>query len=250
MPKIQLRTPNRVQRYCSPHGTEVHDYFGERAPLHLQLVRIAPGESTGLGPWESDVLAFVWKGVVQVLGVPLPKRSTMIVERSGGVQVLGGADGASLLLFSARAQAHTRDLAGAIHILPSSRVPRTASLGGDGSVGGALYADAQSLGLPLWLHENEFRSPGFEVGIHSHSEDEIIFVQEGEIVLGKRTYGPGTALAIAANTKYGFHVGPRGLDFINFRASSPTYTSGDGLHHMDEGSFWREAAGVPIYLRR
>jgi hypothetical protein len=61
-------------------------------------------------------------------------------------------------------------------------------------------------------------------------------------------YGPGTALAIAANVRYGFHSGPAGLHFINFRGSSPTYTSADGLTVLDEAELWRSALGRPAYL--
>jgi hypothetical protein len=68
--------------------------------------------------------------------------------------------------------------------------------------------------------------------------------------VGKQAYGAGTALAIAANTKYGFEVGPQGLSFVNFRASAPTYTSQDGEHSMDEAEFWRSQTGRPEYIEQ
>jgi hypothetical protein len=98
------------------------------------------------------------------------------------------------------------------------------------------------------LHENDFYVGGNPVAVHSHTEDEIIFVREGELRVGNRGYGPGTALAVAANTKYGFQVGPAGLSFVNFRASAPTYKSSDGTHSMDEAEFWRSQTGRPEYL--
>ena len=39
-----------------------------------------------------------------------------------------------------------------------------------------------------------------------------------------------------------------GLSFVNFRGSSPTYTSGDGSLSLDEADLWRKAVGAPEYL--
>ena len=84
--------------------------------------------------------------------------------------------------------------------------------------------------------------------MHSHSEDEVIFVRDGAIKLGNRLYGPGTALAIGANVKYEFWTGPEGMSFVNFRGASPTYTTADGSFVLDEAKFWQGAVGAPQYL--
>lgn len=84
--------------------------------------------------------------------------------------------------------------------------------------------------------------------LHSHSEDEVIFVRAGSVRLGNRLYAPGTALAIAANTVYGFFSGPDGLSFVNFRGTSPTYKTADGSMVLDEAELWRNAVGRPDYL--
>lgn len=112
----------------------------------------------------------------------------------------------------------------------------------------ALHADARCPTCELWLHENDFFAANEETALHSHSEDEVIFVRGGSIRLGKRLCGPGTALAIAANTKYGFRSGPDGLSFVNFRGTSPTYRSADGALVLDEAELWRTKVGVPHYL--
>jgi hypothetical protein len=106
----------------------------------------------------------------------------------------------------------------------------------------------------IWLHENHF--PGMAAptpeeqsrGVHSHSEDEIIFVTAGRIRLGTRLHGPGTALAIAADTLYGFTAGPEGLSFINFRAGRPgdiRFASGMAI---SETGYWQERVTRPDYL--
>jgi hypothetical protein len=114
-------------------------------------------------------------------------------------------------------------------------------------MGGGIHADAACPNCTVWLHENDFHSKtGTVIPLHSHSEDEIIFVTAGEIKLGNRIYGPSTALAIAANTIYGFEVPPTGLSFINFRAASPTVTTSHGV--MDEAETWISRLGKPPYL--
>jgi hypothetical protein len=115
-------------------------------------------------------------------------------------------------------------------------------------MGGGIHADAACPTCTVWLHENDFHCKnGTTVPLHSHSEDEIIFVTAGEIRLGNRRYGPGTALAITANTVYGFEAAPEGLSFINFRAASPTVTTPHGVH--DEAQMWTSKLGKPPYAQ-
>ena len=59
--------------------------------------------------------------------------------------------------------------------------------------------------------------PDAEVQVHAHDEDEIIYILGGEMHLGSRVLGPGTSIAIAGKTFYGFKAGPTGLQFLNFR---------------------------------
>jgi hypothetical protein len=185
---------------------------------------------------------------VVVQGVRLAERSSLIVERGASADISAVDDAATLLFFTPKKQRTGEPTAPRLLLLPSERVPSNRDLGGQGLAGGALHADASPQSCHLWLHENDFYVGGNPVAVHSHSEDEIIFVRGGELRVGNRAYGPGAALAIAANTKYGFHVGPAGLSFVNFRASAPTYKSSDGAHSMDEAEFWRSQTGRPEYL--
>ena len=59
---------------------------------------------------------------------------------------------------------------------------------------------------------------------------------------------PGNAVAIHADTKYKFDVGPEGLSFVNFRGATPSYTPADGSTPLDSTKFWREKLGSPPYL--
>ena len=59
--------------------------------------------------------------------------------------------------------------------------------------------------------------PGAEISIHSHDEDEILYVLDGEMRINNRSVGPGACLTIPGGTFYGFRAGPQGLRILNFR---------------------------------
>jgi quercetin dioxygenase-like cupin family protein len=61
---------------------------------------------------------------------------------------------------------------------------------------------------------------------HAHIEDEIMFVLDGELEFGRRTYGAGSAVSIPGGTLYSFRAGPQGARFLNFRPRADlTYIS-------------------------
>jgi hypothetical protein len=122
-------------------------------------------------------------------------------------------------------------------------------------VGGGIHADSGCKTCEVWLHENHFPGDRPQLtpeeekrGVHSHSEDEIIFVTDGQIRLGTRLYGPGTAVAIAADTLYSFAVGPEGLSFINFRAAMPSDIKFANGMSMSETGYWQERLPRPEYV--
>jgi hypothetical protein len=252
MAKVSIATLDKAVRVPSPEG---HGEISSRAmlggaaqPIHVTLHELAANAGLTLVSGAADLALFVWKGSIEAAGLQLAEKSSAVIERGGSLGLTAGDQGASAVVFQLGEQACDTAAGGHVHILPSDRVPRTESLGGTPGIGGALHADAQCPTCSVWLHENSYAMADKETAVHSHSEDEVIFVHTGSVRLGNRIYGPGTALAIAANTKYGFHSGPDGLGFVNFRATSPTYTSGDGKIVMDEAELWRGLLGQPQYV--
>ena len=250
MAKVSIATVEKAARVSFPEATGKIEsralFIGPRQPIHLCVHQLDAYSAVTFTGDPADVALFVWKGSVQAGGVELTEKSSAVVECGMSLRVEAGADGASVLAFNLNAGESSGG--GHIHLLPRGRVPRTESLGGNEGIGGALHADAQCPTCSVWLHENSYAMADKETALHSHSEDEVIFVHTGSIRLGNRIYGPGTALAIAADTKYGFFSGPDGLGFVNFRGTSPTYTSGDGKTVMDEAELWRGLLGAPEYL--
>ena len=64
--------------------------------------------------------------------------------------------------------------------------------------------------------------PDVEIRLHSHDEDEIIYVLGGSMRVNSRSVGPGACLYIAGGTFYGFRAGPEGLHILNFRPRQDT----------------------------
>ncbi|HEX4659009.1 MAG TPA: cupin domain-containing protein [Streptosporangiaceae bacterium] len=87
-------------------------------------------------------------------------------------------------------------------------------------------------GSPDELQMFEVRcEPDTRFNSHAHIEDEIMYVLSGEIRLGRRAYPAGSAIYIPGGTLYGFHSGPEGLRFLNFRArQDTTYITREDLH--------------------
>jgi len=80
---------------------------------------------------------------------------------------------------------------------------------------------------------------------HSHDEDEIILVVEGELHAGSHVVGPGGSMYVDGGTVYAFRAGPEGLRFFNFRPHlDATY------HSRAESRASQEAAPTPWVARR
>lgn len=248
MAKVLVMTPEKARRL----ETGALEYFGGNAPIHLHVHDLAAGETLALAADPAERLAYVQRGVVAVGGTELPQGSVVIVERNAAVAVRSVAGQSSLLLFAAAVPSPEPRLGGHVHLLPRSQAPTVPSMGSSG-VSGTLFADARCPTCAVWLHENWFPAPSGprldpEAGIHAHEEDEVIFVTGGQMQLGQKLMEPGTAIAIAANTFYGFLPGPEGLSFINFRAGLPRAIHFADGRTADEVAVWRRVDRPLEYL--
>lgn len=182
---------------------------------------------------------YVRRGSIALAGATAEQGSSLVVEHRARAEI-EALEPSELLCFAigdANAQAVSR-AGGHVHVLPAAAVPRCADFDGQGRVGGALFADSGCPTCEMWLHETVLHPGGHETPVHAHDEDEIIVVTSGEIILGRRAFGPDTAIAIARDTLYGFSSGEQGLVFINFRPSSPVYIPADKARApIDEREF-------------
>ena len=256
MPKVRIVGEGQARAVAAAPGCagtgEIVALLDGAAPLHLHRHVLRAGDTLAIGPSPIDMLGYVWRGRVDAGGVALPAGSSVITEHGGAIALAAGDEGATVLVFAAAQPAGQR-AGGHVHLLPAASVPRNPDLGSPG-VGGAMHADADCPTCALWLHENHFSglpamTPEIQArGIHSHSEDEIIFVTGGQIRLGNRLFGPGTAVAIAADTLYSLSPGPDGLSFINFRAGRPGDIRFANGPAMNEPAYWQARLPRPEYL--
>jgi mannose-6-phosphate isomerase-like protein (cupin superfamily) len=68
---------------------------------------------------------------------------------------------------------------------------------------------------------------------HSHSEDEIIHILDGEMRMGRHRLTPGMSVAIPGGRRYGFRL-PKGCRFLNYRRDLATVTFAPGSPPMLE----------------
>jgi hypothetical protein len=245
MPKVQIVSLEKAP--VTDSGARAI-FAKERDSLHMRSHELGAGATLEVKGDGADRVVYVWKGAATAGGMHFEERASLIVENGAAATLTADTGGATILVFNLNDRSAPRAGGGHVHALPGEQVPRTLNMGGSGVAGGALHADCSCPTCDVWLHENDFYKADYEVPVHSHTEDEIIFVRAGAMRLGNRLYGPGTALAIAADTKYGFKAGPEGLSFVNFRVGSPSHVNADGSHVMDEAELWRRAVGSPTYL--
>lgn len=260
MAKVSVAT---VEKASTIPAAETHATFGEpgdahtrqivggaKAPLRLHLHELAAGATLTLTPPHHALVAYIWTGAATCAETTLPAGSSALVER-GATLTLTATEPAQVLAFTSAAPGNDTS-ARQVHLLPAGNVPRLADLGSGSGVGGGMHANGAHPTCPVWLHENHF--PGMPLdtpdpghGVHCHSEDEIIIVTAGQIRLGNRLSGPGTALAIAADTMYSFLPGPTGLSFINFRAARPSDIRFANGQVIDEVQYWATRVPAPAY---
>ncbi|HET9629717.1 MAG TPA: hypothetical protein VFP14_09580 [Novosphingobium sp.] len=252
MAKVKLVSPGQLRAIpgCLPDEQafgEVQTRLGVCGsfPLHAGFRIMTGGSAIAWQAAASGRVILVWEGVARVGETILGVESAVIIEHGGSVRIDAVEDATALLVFDARKDSPPEDAhGGGVHILPAERVQRTDCLAPDMPLGAAVYADSSCPTCSMWLHENSYQ-PHFELGLHSHSQDEIIVVVGGDLVIGTKSYGRGSMLAVAKDVLYQFKCGERGLRFVNFRPSRPTYTSGDGSFTADERSIYREVFHEP-----
>jgi hypothetical protein len=226
-------------------------FSSDQDPIHAHLHALSRGAVAQVGPSDADWVGYVWKGAVEAGGRRLEAGSSLVVERGAAIEIRGDDQSAQVLTFHAAGPSRQPRAGGHVHLLPNERVRRAEGIGAPGVVG-ALHANAACPTCNVWLHENhlpprEAAPDDAARGVHAHSEDEVIFVVEGELRFGTRVLAPGSAIAIAADAFYAIGPGPAGLKIVNFRAGLPTEIRFKGGGAVDEVGLWREI-GAPDYV--
>ncbi len=228
MPKVVIKTVDESPSVGFPalHGVtasgdiKTRSVMSEDRPLYLWIHELAPGSSIR---WQAPKVGhalYVWKGGVKAGAKALGEECVVIVEHKGSTTLEAGPEGATLVHYhqSEALPNQTAKAGGHVHLVDkeglSTRIDESRH-----SVH-RVRADSHFPTCDLWLHRSAFTAPRPQAEPHMHSEDEIIFCVDGRVIVGK-THLPGTAIAVDAQTIYGFGVDEGGAAFLNFRPSNP-----------------------------
>lgn len=159
----------------------------------------------------SDHGVYVFEGAVQTDDGAVGAGGFVVVEHQARAVIKAGSEGATLL--------HCRQsddipekpsrTGGRVHGVDRGGILRAAQP----SYGhrGILLAGADRPACEVWLDRSNFERPTANAsGFHHHTADEIIFILQGEMLVGNRKLTPEPPLAIDEDTRYGFGVGENG----------------------------------------
>jgi hypothetical protein len=183
-------------------------------PLILWQHILAPHSEIRWDQPDVEHLVFVRDGVADANGQEVREEGALLVAHGAQAVLKAGASPVTLLHFQQVAAPHKAGKC--VHVINRSDAQHYAHP----STRGLVWSDAGCPTCEMWLHESQFFGVT-KVPPHAHTEDEVIFVLDGAMKLGRRDLGQGGVLAIDANTVYTFNTGAEGCRFINFRASAP-----------------------------
>jgi hypothetical protein len=90
-----------------------------------------------------------------------------------------------------------------------------------------IFADASCPTCDAFLLHSS-RTVRYRSAAHSHTQDELIHLLDGDISLGSHRLDPGDTLTVTANTRYRFEAGDQGYAFLNFSAAKSGYVLAPG----------------------
>jgi hypothetical protein len=220
-------------------------------PINVWHHELAPAAELSLDQPIFGHGFYVLRGSLETDGEIVDAGGVVMAEHRCRTTLRAGAEGASLVHFT-RPDAHPerpRRAGGHVHFVGKHGILRTGTLQDtnlDDSAGysGTLWANSECPTCELWLHKSDLVGPVPQEGsLHAHSADEIIYILDGEMLMGQRRLPAGTAMAIDGDTRYRVGVGPSGLSFLNFRAQSSFVRMFEQTNTdpIDERELWRAA---------
>jgi hypothetical protein len=185
--------------------------------IHLRLYELSPGARIDIRHPPTGHAFYLWEGGATANGEALAAGGAVIVEHGGEASIMATGSGATIAHFQRNptfAETHAKT-GGHVHVIPPEGIFNCPVSASDAAY--VIWADSSCPTCDLWLHQTHMPRPTTQGGHHFHSEDEVVFLVGGGMKLGNRMLQPGTALAIAADTIYGFGVPEGGTRFVNFR---------------------------------
>jgi hypothetical protein len=187
---------------------------------------LGPGSELHWGMDHGDEAVVVLAGAVEVLGESCPAGTAIVVE--AGAPATLRSDGPATIVHFGRQQSarDTRPVAG-VHIIGPGPAHGTDVARPGGSMVAGYYVDSTCGTCDLTLLVTS------GVGVirgssHSHSQNELIRVLDGELQFGPQVAGAGMTAAIPADRRYAFRASAP-FTFLNYRAGPSIITKSDGV---------------------
>lgn len=182
--------------------------------------------------WNSDhgdEAVYVLEGMLGCSGVQCGPATILLVE-AGAEAVYEAIADARVLHFGSTPSVASRETpSGAAPSPPNLRPVRLSdaeAIISDDGLAGYFYADGTHPTYRAAIFV--IRSAGQHSAVsHSHSQDEIIHVVNGELQIGPQRISAGMSVAIPASHRYGFQS-TAAFSFINFRRAVSTYIGKPG----------------------
>lgn len=206
--------------------------------IWMDVVELGAGSRLERDRNHDDEAIFVVEGALAIEGRVCPTGGALVIERGAEcrVEAIGGTK--LLHMGSAQTRATSRPQSPAPRTSPgeasahasSEASPRIHVVGPRGLFEACepgrethFFADATCPTCDVWLLRTG-RAFAYESPVHSHSQDELIHVLEGEIGIGSLAVRRGETLFVAADQLYRFRGKAGGFAFLNFRSGPSRMT--------------------------
>jgi len=180
------------------------------ATLWLVASELAKDGELRWKPGHGDEALYVGTGSLEVDGQPCATGAAAILE-AGSQPRVRALEATRVLHFGSRAASPSHADRG-VHVTTPRGTWEQLEPGRETR----FFADATCERCSIWLLYTA-RAHAYESPIHSHSQDELIHVLEGEIELGSLHIAAGDTLFVAADQLYRLRAGDAGFAFLNFR---------------------------------
>ena len=193
------------------------------ASIWMSAVELDAGSALRWDPRHGDEALYVESGELVVDGRVCPTGGALVIEaracptvetRVASRVLQMGAQGAA-----ASAEVAPRPAAPAVHVIGPRGTFEAIEPGRETR----FFADATCPRCSLWLLFTA-RSFAYESPVHSHSQDELVYVLRGQVRVGSLVAGPGATVFVAADQPYQFRSGPAGFAFLNYRQAASLMT--------------------------
>lgn len=226
--------------------------------LWLYVLELDGGAALSFSDKHGDEGLYVLAGRLQVAGATCPARGAVIVESDVAVTVEVPEPSRIVHVGSGNLQPPQGGALGpaattdhGVHVVGPNGWFTSGS--GDRTVA-RWFTDSTCPTCRIALFDVTSQETPGRSRAHTHSADEIIYVLDGTMRLGRRLLGPGTSLCIGGGTRYAQSAGPGGCSFLNYRRDTSQqqyYGPGEPDHLLPETALGRggRVVGDVVHLR-